>query len=71
MSYDKVKLEAIESCYTTMQLFLRDLYLEWVNDYISHTLIAEHKGVSVALMAAMIEEGRAIHNDIAEQFNQT
>lgn len=71
MSYDKVKLEAIESCYTAMQLFLRDLYLEYTNDYLSYASISEHKGTSLGTMAAMIEEGRVVHNDIAEQFKQT
>ena len=71
MSYDKVKLKAIESCYTKTQLMLRDLYLEWANKYLTYSRMAEHKGVSVALMQAMLEEGRTIHNDIAEQFKQT
>lgn len=69
MLYDNDKLESIESCYTTMQLMLRDLYLEWANDYLGYSLIAEHKGVSEATIIAMIEEGRAIHEDIIGLYN--
>ena len=68
MSYNKVKLDAVESCYTTLQLMLRNLFLEWSNEYLTHSRMAEHKGISEATMLAMLEEGRAIHNDIAEQF---
>lgn len=71
MSYNKVKLKAIESCFTALQLTLRDLYLEGANEYLTYSRMAEHKGVSVALMQAMLEEGRTIHNDITEQFKQT
>lgn len=70
MLYDKAKLESVESCYTKTQLMLRDFYTEYANDYIGYTLMAEHKGVSEATMLAMLEEGRAIHNDIAAQYKQ-
>lgn len=71
MSYDKVKLDAIESCYTTIQLMLRNLFLEWANEYLTYRRMAEHKGISEATMLAMLEEGRLIHHDIVEQFKQT
>lgn len=70
MLYNNGKLESIEGCYTTMQLMLRGLYLEYVNDYVGYTLMAEHKGISEPTMLAMLEEGRTIHESIAEQYKQ-
>jgi len=69
MLYDKAKLESVESCYTKLQLTLRDLYLEWANDYLGYSLIAEHKGISEAVIIVMIEEGRTIHSDIIGLYN--
>lgn len=69
MIKNQSKLETIEACYTTIQLLLRNLYIEWLNDYIGYSLIAEHKGLSEATITAMIKEGRAIHEDIASLLN--
>lgn len=70
MLSNQSKLEHIESNYTKTQLFLRDLYLERINDYIGYSLIAEHKGISETTIKAMIMEGHAIHNDITALYKQ-
>ena len=70
MLYNKVKLDAIESCYTTLQLMLRNLFLEWTNEYLTYSRMAEHKGISEPTMLAMLEEGRTIHESIVEQYKQ-
>ena len=70
MLSNQSKLERIESNYTKTQLFLRDLYLEHINDYIGYSLFAEHKGISEDTIKVMIMEGRAIHNDITAQYKQ-
>ena len=70
MLYNNNKLELIEQCYTGLQLKLRSLYLEWVNDYIGYNLMAEHKGISEDTLQTILAEGRAIHNDIASQYKQ-
>lgn len=70
MSSNNAKLQSIESCYTTMQLFLRGLYLEHINNYIGYTLMAEHNGISESTMQAMVDEGRVIHESIVDQYKQ-
>ena len=64
MLSNQTKLHSIGSCYTSTQLYLRGIYLEYANDYIGYVLMAEHRGISEATMRAMVEEGRAIHEDI-------
>lgn len=70
MSSNNAKLESIEACYTKTQLMLRDLFLEYVNDYIGYKTIARHKGISGDCIIVMIAEGRAIHESIVDQYKQ-
>ena len=40
---------------------LHDLFLEWWNDYLTVETFADHKGWSDTFAAAVIDEGRRIH----------
>ena len=71
MLSNQTKLQSIESCHTKTALYLRDIYLEWANDYIGYALMAEHRGISEVTMRAMIEEGRKIHNEICDWVNNS
>ncbi len=38
-----------------------DMYLDWVNNYSSVEVFAEHKQISVDLACLIIKEGRILH----------
>ncbi len=44
-----------------IQTQLADLYLEWLNDYITVAKFAEHKGISEVLANMIVNEGREWH----------
>lgn len=67
-SMDKVLLDSIESNFTKEQLFVRNLWLEYFNGYITYEVFAEHKGLPVAVLHEMLKAGAYIHDDIAELY---
>lgn len=38
-----------------------NMYLDWVNNYLSVEVFAEHKQISVNLACLIIKEGRILH----------
>ena len=46
-----------------LQKTLHDIYLSWVNDFLTHEVMARAYGVSVECLAAMIKEGNKIYDD--------
>jgi len=59
--------EQYSGSFTTLQLYLIDLYIHWRNNYISIELLAEHKGLSVELCKVMISEGRALQEQYSTE----
>jgi hypothetical protein len=53
---------------TTTQKFLRDLYLSYVNDYLTISYMAESHGMSdnKDIMKSMIDAGKVIHEEEVE-----
>lgn len=51
----------IKSMNKSLRSILSDLYLEYVNDYLTIEKFAEHKEISENLARQIINEGRAIH----------
>lgn len=45
----------------TMKQALIDLYLDWTNNYLTHTKIAEHYGVDTDDILTLIDLGRKYH----------
>jgi hypothetical protein len=48
---------------------LRDLFLDWFNNYLTVEKFAEHTGLSVADARERIEKGRIIHENNVERIN--
>ena len=48
------------------QEFLMKVYLDYVNDFLTLTYMAEHYGISFTCMKAMVDEGKMIHADHVE-----
>ena len=48
---------------------LRDLFLDWFNNYLTVETFAEHIGLSVADARERIEQGRIIHENNVERIN--
>ena len=40
---------------------IHNLYLEYINDYLTIAKFAEHKGISEQFAKSLIEEGKAIN----------
>ena len=66
LSYTPV--EQYTGSFTTLQLYLIDLYIHWRINYLSIELLAEHKGLSVELCKAMINEGRALQDQYSAEY---
>ena len=45
---------------------LREVYLDWVNNYLSVDVFAEHNGLTYAQALDLIEVGRDCHNAYIE-----
>lgn len=43
--------------------FLREFYLEWVNNYLTVDKMAEHNGITPKNCAYLINAGKALHED--------
>ena len=44
-----------------MNKFLIEAYLDYVNNYLTLELFAEHNGISLALAANIVKEGRILY----------
>ena len=49
---------------------LRDLFLDWFNNYLTVETFAEHTGLSVADARERIEQGRIIHENNVERIER-
>ena len=49
-----------------LQRKLRDLYLEYLNDFITIQFMAEEKQIPEKLMRDIVAEGRRLHNEEVE-----
>lgn len=61
-------VERYTGSFTALQLYLIDLYIHWRNNYISIELLAEHKGLSVELCKAMLDEGRTLQEQYSTEY---
>jgi hypothetical protein len=43
--------------------FLTDIYLNYCNDFITLSYMAEHYAISISCMKAMVDEGRKLHEE--------
>jgi len=43
------------------QAFLQSEFLDWVNNYLTVDVFAEHRGISTSEARALIELGRSVH----------
>jgi hypothetical protein len=43
------------------QAFLQSEFLDWVNNYLTVDVFAEHRGISTNEARALIELGRSVH----------
>jgi hypothetical protein len=48
---------------SALQKQLHDMYLDWVNNFLTYEVMSRHYGISVECLSAMIEEGRKIYDD--------
>lgn len=46
---------------TALQKIAAEFYLDYVNNYLTVELIAEHHGISKEFALALINEGRTLH----------
>ena len=51
----------------TLKETIQDTYLEYINDYLTITTFAEHKGLTYAEAEALIRLGRQLHERIVEE----
>lgn len=51
----------------TLKETIQDTYLEYVNDYLTITTFAEHKGLTYDEAEALIRLGRQLHERIVEE----
>ena len=51
----------------TLKETIQDMYLEYVNDYLTITTFAEHKGLTYDEAEDLIRLGRKIHERIVEE----
>lgn len=54
----------------TLKETIQDSYLEYVNDYLTITTFAEHKGLTYDEAEALIRLGRKLHERIVEENKQ-
>ena len=54
----------------TLKETIQDSYLEYVNDYLTITTFAEHKGLTYDEAEALIRLGRQLHERIVEENKQ-
>lgn len=54
----------------TLKETIQDSYLEYVNDYLTITTYAEHKGLTYDEAEALIRLGRKLHERIVEENKQ-
>lgn len=46
--------------------FLREFYLEWVNNYLTVDKMAEHNSITAKNCAYLINAGQALHEEYVE-----
>lgn len=49
---------------------LKAMYLDWVNNFLTVPVFAEHYGISEKLAELIIDEGRELHNSDVELQNE-
>lgn len=54
----------------TLKETIQEAYLEYVNDYLTITTFAEHKGLTFDEAQALIRLGRQLHERIVEENKQ-
>lgn len=54
----------------TLKETIQDSYLEYLNDYLTITTFAEHKGLTFDEAQALIRLGRQLHERIVEENKQ-
>lgn len=54
----------------TLKATIQEAYLEYVNDYLTITTFAEHKGLTYDEAEALIRLGRNLHERIVEENKQ-
>jgi hypothetical protein len=54
----------------TLKETIQEAYLEYVNDYLTITTFAEHKGLTYSEAEALIRLGRQLHERIVEENKQ-
>ena len=54
----------------TLKETIQDSYLEYVNDYLTITTYADHKGLTYDEAEALIRLGRQLHERIVEENKQ-
>lgn len=54
----------------TLKETIQEAYLEYVNDYLTITTFAEHKGLTYDEAQALIRMGRQLHERIVEENKQ-
>lgn len=54
----------------TLKETIQEAYLEYVNDYLTITTFAEHKGLTYSEAEALIRLGRNLHERIVEENKQ-
>lgn len=50
-------------CFTALQHYMIDLYIEYRNDYLTIQRMAEDYGLSVSCLGAMLDEGYTLHEE--------
>ena len=43
--------------------YLRELYLDWINNYMSVSVIAEHHNIDIDTMVILLSKGKTLHED--------
>lgn len=59
----------MEQTTTPAYKYLADLYLDWLNNYLTLSLFADHNGISKEEATILIDMGRNFHEQIATQHN--
>lgn len=48
---------------------LRDIFLDWYNNYLTKELFAEHNGLTIKEATVLIELGRSVYERLVTEYN--
>tara|TARA_R110002124_G_scaffold110669_2_gene264166 strand:+ start:204 stop:383 length:180 start_codon:yes stop_codon:yes gene_type:complete len=51
--------------------FLQDIFLDWINNYLTRELFAEHNELTIKEATILIELGRSVHERLVIEYKES